>query len=461
MALRVIILAAGKGKRMLSNLPKVMHPLGGTPLLEHVVKTARKLQPESVYTVYGNGGSIIREELNYLSVEWVEQKEQLGTGHAVLQAVPLCKDEDRVLILLGDVPLISTQTLEKLIEETPADELGLITTALKDPTGFGRIVRDREGNIQAIVEHRDASPEQLKIREVNTGIIIAPAYRLKEWLPQLKNSNKQNEYYLTDIIALAVKNGQHVKGISAECSEEVQGVNDHWQLTELERYFQLRQAKALSLSGVTLMDPTRLEIRGEVEIDSDVRIDANVILEGKVKIGAQSKIGANVILKNVIIGRGVEILPFTLIEGTEIHDGSVIGPFARIREGTLIKARAKVGNFVEIKKSILGEHSKANHLSYLGDAIIGQDVNIGAGTITCNYDGVDKWQTVIENGAFIGSNTALVAPVTIGADATVGAGSTIAKEAPAGELTITRAPQRSLKNWVSPKKRYEKEKVTS
>lgn len=461
MGLHIIILAAGKGKRMVSNIPKVMHPLGGIPLLEHVVNTALSLKPQEIHVVYGNGGSIVREALNYLPVKWIEQKKQLGTGHAVQQALPQCHDQDKILVLYGDVPLISATTLHHLLTSKPTNGLGLIVTELEDPTGFGRIIRNEMGNIIAIVEHKDAAPWQREIKEINTGILTASAKFFKTLLPRLKNKNKQKEYYLTDVVALAVAHGYPVGGVMAEHVKEVAGVNDRWQLATLERYYQQDLVKRLAYSGVTIMDPARLDIRGPVNIDQDVIIDVNVVMEGKISIGRGTKIGPNVILKDVVIGNNVEIHAHSVIEGAHIHEECSIGPFARIRPGTEIAKKAKVGNFVEMKKTKLGVGSKANHLSYLGDAIIGKEVNVGAGTITCNYDGVNKWHTHIGDYAFIGSNTSLVAPIKIGANATIGAGSTISKDAPAGQLTLARSEQRSIKGWTSPLQRKSRKKESS
>jgi len=452
MGLRIVILAAGKGKRMASVMPKVLHNLGGTSLLERVVKTARSLSPDDICVIHGNGGSTVQDELNYLPVEWIKQQEQLGTGHAVMQAIPKYNDSDQVLILYGDVPLISNVTLKRLLEDTPHNGLGLIVTESQSPAGFGRIIRNEMGNIIAIVEHQDANPQQLEIKEINTGILTASAKQLKSWLPRLQNHNRQKEYYLTDVVALAVNDGFPVGGIHAHGHEEVQGVNDRWQLTKLERHYQETLAQQLALTGVTIMDPSRLDIRGEVTMGIDVVVDVNVILEGKVKIGCNCKIGPNVILKDVDIGDEVEIFANSIIEGATIAKGAQIGPFARIRPESTIEENAKVGNFVEMKKSTLGANSKASHLTYLGDANIGKNVNIGAGTITCNYDGVNKHQTEIEDDVFIGSNTSLIAPVKIGKKATVGAGSTISQEAPPDMLTLTRAKQRTVDGWQRPKK---------
>lgn len=456
MGLQIVILAAGKGKRMESDLPKVLHKLGGMTLLEHVIHTAEKLNPENIFVVYGNGGLTVRDELKDLPVKWVEQESQLGTGHAVQTALPYCQNDDNILVLYGDVPLISLATLQNLLNDTPHKGLGLVVTELPDPSGFGRIIRNRLGNIIAIVEHKDASPDQRKIKEINTGIINVPASHLKNWLPRLTKNNKQGEYYLTDIVAIAVADGYPVGGVLANCSEEVQGVNDRWQLATLERYYQLTQAKRLAYSGVTIRDPFRIYVRGKVEIERDVILDVNVILEGKVSIGKNTTIGPNVLLRDVEIGENVEILANTVIEGAKIANQASIGPFARIRPDTVIQEKAKVGNFVETKKTTLGANSKASHLTYLGDAIIGSNVNIGAGTITCNYDGVNKWQTNIGDNAFIGSNASLVAPVNIGEGATIGAGSTITEDAPANQLSLGRAKQCNIPHWKRPKKNKEK-----
>ena len=447
MTLSVVILAAGKGKRMVSSLPKVMHRLGGITMLERVVQTAQLLSPSKIHVVYGNGGSILPDSLPHLNVHWVFQKEQLGTGHAVMQALPGCDDNERVLVLYGDVPVISVETLQLLLMETAEDGVGLLIAELQDPTGFGRIVRDHHDNIVGIVEEKDANPTQRAIREINTGIVTGPAAFMKSCLPRLSNHNAQHEYYLTDMIALAVEDGLSVRGVKAENYNEVRGVNDPWQLATLERYYQLERAKQLAYSGVTIMDPARLDLRGEVFIAPSAKIDVNVILEGRVVIGKETEIGPNVVIKNSTIGQNVKVHANTVIDGAIIEDHCEVGPFARVRPDSILKTKSKVGNFVEMKKTILGENSKASHLTYLGDAIVGNNVNIGAGTITCNYDGVNKWQTEIGDGAFIGSNTSLIAPVKIGENATIGAGSAISKYAPADQLTVTRAKQVTIENW--------------
>ena len=450
MSLSIVILAAGKGKRMMSPLPKVMHLLGGVSLLERVVQTAQTLNPKNIHVVYGNGGTNLPGMLPNLAVNWVFQKEQLGPGHAVMQALPACDDADQIMVLYGDVPVISTHTLQQLLLETPEAGVGLLVTELDDPTGFGRIVRDHEDNIVAIIEEKDASRTQRAIREINTGIVTAPAFFLKSCLPKLSNANAQNEYYLTDMIAAAVEAGMPLRSVCVQNSNEVRGVNDPWQLATLERYYQSERARALAYTGVTIMDPARLDIRGDVSIAPSTKLDVNVILEGKVVIGAGCEIGPNVVIKNTTLGARVKVWANSVIEGAVIEDDCEVGPFARVRSETILKTHSKVGNFVEIKKTILGENSKASHLTYLGDAEIGKKVNIGAGTITCNYDGVNKSKTQIGDGAFIGSNTALIAPIVIGENATVGAGSAIAKNAPADQLTIARPEQRAIKGWKRP-----------
>lgn len=442
MNLSIIILAAGRGKRMESSTPKVMHKIGGVPMLERVVRTAQELNPNKIYVVHGNGSDILTKNFSHLPVKWVKQKQQLGTGHAVLQAIPYCKNSEKVIVLYADVPLISAETLKKLLSETPKNSVGIVVTALEDPAGFGRIIRNEMGNVTAIVEHKDANEKERAIKEINTGILTAPAKELKKWLPKLKNKNAQGEYYLTDLIGLVANAGFPVGGVLAQCHEEVKGVNDRWQLAELERYFQYETARALTLKGVTIVDPKRFEARAaSLEIAQDVELDINVILEGKIKIGFNTRIGSHVVLKNVEIGKNVTVLPNTIIENATIQNDAKIGPFARIRPGTFISENAHVGNFVEVKNTKLGVGSKANHLTYLGDATIGKKVNIGAGTITCNYDGKKKYRTTIEDGAFIGSNTALVAPVKIGKKAMVGAGSTITQNVSAKKLALGRARQ--------------------
>lgn len=453
MGLSVVILAAGKGKRMASNVHKVLHLLGGIPLLERVVKTAQTLNADMIHVVYANTVNQVREKLGHLPVNWIKQEEQLGTGHALLQATPFCRDEDQVLVLYGDVPLISSNTLMDLLQKTPTNGLGLVVTELPNPNSFGRIIRDECGNIISIVEHKDANDQQRKICEINTGIMSASVKSLKNWLPCLTNNNCQKEYYLTDMVALAVANGCLVKSIRPSFHEEVQGINDRWELIHLERYYQCLMAQKLALSGATIADPNRIDIRGEnIQVSRDVFIDVNAVLEGKIQLGANVKIGPNVLLKNVTIGNNTEIHANSIIEDASIAAFCSVGPFARIRPKSVLEKGAKVGNFVEIKKTILGSNSKANHLTYLGDASIGKNVNIGAGTITCNYDGANKWQTEIKDGAFIGSNTSLVAPLTVGEKATIGAGSTITQDTPPHQLTLARKKQQTISGWRRPKK---------
>lgn len=456
MSLSVIVLAAGNGKRMCSGMPKVLHELAGVPMVERVIRTAESLNPESIHVVYGSGGARVKQSLSHLPVNWIKQEERLGTGHAVSQAIPFCHEDDQVLVLYGDVPLISQATLSKLLEDTPENALGLVITDKKNPSGLGRILRNELGNIIAIVEEKDASDQEKKITEVNTGILTASARQLNKWLPQLKDNNNQNEYYLTDVVSFAVRDGVAVGGVISHCEQEMQGVNDRWQLASLERHYQLEQAKALAFSGVKVLDPHRLDIRGNVSVGRDTVLDVNVILEGEVNIGENCYIGPNVLLKNVTLGDHVEIAANSVVNGALIDDRAVIGPFARVRPETKIGQGAKVGNFVEIKSTDIGAGSKASHLSYIGNASIGNSVNIGAGTITCNYDGVNKWQTIIHDGAFVGSNSALVAPITVGSEATIGAGSTISRDAPAGQLTVERCPQKTISSWQRPKKRSEK-----
>ena len=452
MVLNVIILAAGHGRRMISRIPKILHDLGGIPILEHVVSTAQSLNPYAIHVIYSE--SHVRKKLNYLSVHWVEQTKQLGTGHAVLQAIPFFQNEDQILILYGDVPLVSSKTLSALLKNTPLYGIGMIIVESSDPTGLGRIIRDDFGNILRIVEHKDANEQQLKIHEVNTGIMTTTAMNLRTWLPKLDDYNSQKEYYLTDIIALAVADNCPVVGVMAYCYEEVQGVNNLWELMKLERYYQRLMAKKLALAGVTIIDPERFDVRGKnIQVASDIVIDVNVILEGKVQLGKNVRIGANVILRNAIIGDNTIVHANSIIEDVTINANCSVGPFAHIHSGTILEKDVKVGNFVEIKKSILGRESKANHLTYLGDSVIGRDVNIGAGTVTCNYDGVNKWKTKIQDGVFIGSNVSLVAPITVGENATIGAGSTISQDAPSHHLTIARERQRIIKEWRRPMKK--------
>lgn len=455
----VIILAAGRGKRMHSDLPKVLHELAGKPLLEYIVETASHLQPQTICIVYGNGGGQVPHRLSHLAVNWVQQKEILGTGHAVAQAIPqIKKSVNQVLILLGDTPLVNTATLKKLIQKTKPDEIGLITLTTSSPFGLGRILRDEQGKVVQIVEEKEATSKQKKIQEVNSGIFYVPVKFLKKWLPQLKKANAQSEYYLTDIIEMAVREKVNVIAVSSEVEGEMQGINDRVQLAKLERYYQRRQAETLMMKGVTLRDPDRFDLRGELMVEKDIVIDINVIVVGKNCIGANSFIGPNTTLKNVTIGVGVEIKGNCVIEDAIIGNNCIIGPFARIRPGTILKDKVHIGNFVEVKNSQIQPKTKINHLSYIGDAAIGKSVNIGAGTITCNYDGVNKHRTTIEDDVFVGSNTSLVAPICVGKGATIGAGSTLNKDVPEKKLTLSRAETRTISAWKRPKRKVKLKK---
>ena len=456
MKLGVLILAAGEGTRMRSRTPKVLHELAGRPLLSHVIETARDFSPDEITIVYGHGGERVRELLDAPDLDWCEQQQRLGTGHAVLQALPYLQRVEQVLILYGDVPLLQADSLRTLLAAMQADQggsdLALLTVELDDPSGYGRILRNADGRVTAIVEQKDASEAQQRIREVNTGIMAVQRSRLEAWLGRIDNHNSQGEYYLTDIIALAVADGVEIACVHPHSEQEVLGVNDRRQLATLERYYQRRQAERLMLAGVTLADPGRIDIRGRLRAGRDVFIDANVLFEGEVELGDGVSIGPNVQIKDSRIQQDAQILANSVIEASEVGVGCVIGPFARLRPATRLAAGVKVGNFVEIKKSQVAEGSKINHLSYVGDSQIGSRVNIGAGTITCNYDGANKHRTVIGDDAFIGSDTQLVAPVTVGAGATIGAGSTITRDAPARQLTLSRPRQVSVEGWQRPQK---------
>lgn len=454
MSLSIVVLAAGKGTRMRTGLPKVLHTLAGVTLLERVVHAAEQLQPQNIYVVYGNGSSQrVRSDMAHLPVHWVEQQEALGTGHAVLQVVPYLQSNEQVLILYGDVPLISKETLTHLLESTPKNSLGLVVTKLENPTGFGRIIRNAMGNIIAIAEQKDATDEQLRIKEINTGIMTTSSDHIREWLPKIKPHNAQNEYYLTDLVKMAVAEGYSVGGVLAQSREEVLGVNNLRELSYLERYYQRQKAQQLMMEGVTIIDPNRFDVRGDVTLAPDVILDINVILEGQVRIGAYSSVGPNTVLRNVTIGEYVKIEANCVIEDAILEDHCAVGPFARIRPGTHIGAHAKVGNFVEIKNTQLGASSKVPHLSYLGDAVLGKEVNMGAGTITVNYDGASKHKTVIEDNAFVGCDSQLIAPVTIGQGAYIAAGSTITSNAPPHQLSIARARQRTIEGWKRKEKK--------
>ena len=451
--LSVVILAAGQGKRMVSNLPKVLHSLGGKPLLAHVLIAASGLEAAVRIVVYGHGGEAVKAALvSEPDVLWVEQAEQLGTGHAVAQALPLLDDTGVTLVLYGDVPLIQSKTLQPLVDAAQRGQLALLTVELADPTGYGRIVRDDQGQVQRIVEEKDTTPSERCLSEVNTGILAVSTAKLRDWIAGLTNENAQGEYYLTDIIALAVCDGVPVEPFTVIEPLEVQGVNDRRQLALLERFYQARQAEYLMRNGVTLLDPARVDVRGVLNTGQDVVIDVNVIFQGMVRLGDRVKIGPFCVLKDAVIGDDVEILSHCWIEGAEVGPGAQIGPFARLRLDTRLAAGVHIGNFVETKKTTIGLGSKVNHLTYLGDAEVGAGVNIGAGTITCNYDGVNKHKTVIDDGAFIGSNSSLVAPVRIGKGATIGAGSTVSRSVPDGSLCLTRAQRKEIANWERPVK---------
>ncbi len=451
MSLDVVILAAGQGTRMRSALPKVLHPVAGRPMLGHVLNTARALSPRSIQVVIGHGAEQVRAQLAADDLNFVLQVEQLGTGHAVAQALPHLA-ADTVLILYGDVPLIRRETLEQLLTLVSPTQIGLLTVELADPTGYGRIIRNGAGEVEAIVEQKDASEAQRAIREGNTGILAVPGARLADWLGRLSNSNAQGEYYLTDVIAMAVADGLHVQTAHAGDETEVLGANDRIQLAQLERYYQQRAARELMARGVTLLDPARFDLRGEVEVGRDVLIDINVVLEGRVVIEDGVSIGPNCVIRDSVLRRGVQVKANSVLEGAELGEGADCGPFARLRPGAKLGARAHVGNFVELKNAELGEGAKAGHLAYLGDAQIGARTNIGAGTITCNYDGANKHRTVMGEDVFIGSNSSLVAPVTLGAGATTGAGSIITGDVPAGALAVGRAKQRNIEGWKRPVK---------
>jgi len=453
MSLSIIILAAGQGTRMRSTLPKVLHPLGGKPLLRHVLETAHGFNGADIHVVIGHGAELVRSRFVEDGVDWVVQEQQLGTGHAVAQVLPRVARDNTVLVMYGDVPLVRGQTLDKLLAIAQQDAMGLLTARLENPTGYGRILHDSTGNISGIVEEKDASEEQRSIRLVSTGFIAAPAGRLHDWVTALENDNAQGEYYLTDVVALAVHDGVRIEGVVASDPDETLGVNDRIQLARLERDYQQRQATTCMQAGVTLIDPARFDLRGSLTAGSDVVIDVNAVLEGNVTLGDRVSIGPNAVIRNATIAADVTILANCVIEDAEIGAGSRIGPFARIRPETRLADNTHIGNFVEIKKSEVGSGSKINHLSYVGDTTVGSNVNIGAGTITCNYDGANKHRTVIGDNVFIGSDTQLVAPVEVKSGATIGAGSTITRDAPADQLTLSRAPQTTRPDWKRPVKR--------
>ena len=452
MGIAVVILAAGQGKRMQSALPKVLHRLAGRPLLGHVVDTARRLRPDVIAVVHGHGGELLKDAFaDAQDLVWVEQSEQRGTGHALQQALPVLHQADTVVVLYGDVPLITVDTLATLVR-VAGHGCGLLTVDRDDPTGYGRIVRDGDGRILRIVEQRDAGPDVLRLRETNTGLMVIPRADLERWLPRLSSDNSQGEYYLTDIVAFAVAEGRQVADTQPQSTLEVDGINDRMQLAALERGYQRQLAERMMRAGVTLADPDRVDVRGELSHGRDIEIDINVVLAGSVVLGDNVRIGAGCVLRDVTVASGTEIAPNCVLEQARVGAGCRIGPFARLRPGTELGDGVHVGNFVEIKQSTVGIGSKINHLSYVGDSSVGAGVNIGAGTITCNYDGASKHRTVIGDNAFIGSNTALVAPVTVGPGATIGAGSVISRDAPADKLTLARARQVSLA-WQRPRRK--------
>ena len=451
--LNIVILAAGMGKRMQSSVPKVLHKLAGKPLLMHVIDTARKLMPNKICVVYGYGGELVREQLTDEDIIWVEQVEQLGTGHALMQALPIMDQEGVTLVLYGDVPLVKISTLQKLID-VAEDACGLLTDNLEPPKGYGRIIREAgNNNILAIVEEKDATNEQKQISEINTGVMVVPNRYLLEWLPKLKNSNQQKEYYLTDIISMSVNNNIAVASVQPGHSWEILGVNSKVQLELLERIYQKENARKLLEQGVGLIDASRIDIRGQLQCGRDVEIDVNCIFEGNVVLGDDVTIHAHNRLKNVTIAAGTTIAANSFIEDAVIGENCKIGPYARIRPGTKLADKVHIGNFVEVKNSLIAAGSKANHLSYIGDTVMGQNVNVGAGTITCNYDGVNKHKTIIEDNVFIGSDTQFIAPVTVSEGATIGAGSTITRDVAQGQLALSRAKQSSITGWKRPVKK--------
>ena len=451
--MQIVILAAGQGKRMRSALPKVLQPLSDRPLLGHVLRTAAFLSPSHTCVVFGHGGDAVRAAFPDAGVEWALQADQLGTGHAVMQALPALSRDEPVMVLYGDVPLLRAETLARLAEAAGDDKLGILTVMLDDPSGYGRIVRDAAGRIVRIVEQKDASEGERRIREVNTGIMVVPGARLAGWLTHLSNDNAQREYYLTDVVAAAVRDGVPVVSTQPERVSETLGVNDKAQLAELERIHQGENAERLLADGVTLRDPARIDVRGELICGRDVEIDIGCIFEGRVELGDGVCVGAHSVLRNVTVAAGSRIAPFCHFDSAEVGAGCQLGPYARLRPGSVLADDVHIGNFVEVKNSSIAAHSKANHLAYVGDATVGSRVNIGAGTICCNYDGANKFRTVIEDDVFIGSDTQLVAPVTVGRGATLGAGTTLTEDAPPDALTISRARQITIAGWKRPVKK--------
>jgi bifunctional UDP-N-acetylglucosamine pyrophosphorylase/glucosamine-1-phosphate N-acetyltransferase len=449
----IVVLAAGQGTRMKSAMPKVIHPIGGKPMLVHVIETARQLLPRDIYVVYGYGGDRVISEINQPGVHWCLQEKQLGTGHALSQALPKVSPEQTVLILYGDVPLIGAQTLKYLLQSLDSHALSLLSVELEDPIGYGRIIRDKQGMMCRIAEEKDATCEQKKISEINTGIMCAGAEDLARWLNKVQNNNSQGEYYLTDCVEVAVEENRTVNAVICHDAYEVMGINDKRQLAACERRYQQRETEQLMLSGVTLYDPSRVDIRGKLTVAQDISIDINVVFEGEVNLGNRVSIGPNCLIKNATIGDDTQIKANTVIEDAEIGVGCQIGPYTRIRPETYLADEVHLGNFVEIKKSSINKQSKVNHLSYIGDSQVGKRVNVGAGTITCNYDGAYKHATLIGDDAFIGSDTQFIAPVKVGNGATIGAGSTITKDAPDNQLTLSRADQISIDGWERPRKK--------
>ncbi|MDB1122577.1 bifunctional UDP-N-acetylglucosamine diphosphorylase/glucosamine-1-phosphate N-acetyltransferase GlmU [Vibrio algarum] len=452
MSFSAVILAAGKGTRMYSNIPKVLHTLAGKPMVKHVIDTCNDLGAQNIHLVYGHGGDLMQKALSTEPVNWVLQAEQLGTGHAVDQASDKFDDNEKVLVLYGDVPLISSETLESLIDAQPIGGIALLTVVLDNPTGYGRIVR-KNGPVVAIVEQKDATEEQKLITEINTGVMVATGGDLKRWLSGLNNQNAQGEYYLTDVIAAAHNEGRAIEAVHPVSAIEVEGVNNRVQLARIERAYQAIQAEKLLEQGVMLRDPSRFDLRGKIQCGLDVEIDANVIIEGSVSLGNNVTIGAGCILKDCEIDDNSLVRPYSVIEGATVGEMCTVGPFTRLRPGADLRNDAHVGNFVEVKNGVIGEGSKANHLTYIGDTVIGQRSNIGAGTITCNYDGANKFKTIIGDDVFVGSDTQLVAPVTVGSGATIGAGTTVTKDVPEGALVITRAKERRVEGWQRPVKK--------
>lgn len=453
-AMSVVILAAGKGTRMYSDLPKVLHPLLGKPMVQHVIDVAMKLGALNIHLVYGYGGDLLKRTLSNDSLNWVLQVEQLGTGHAMQQAAPYLTDDEDVLMLYGDVPCVSSDTLTQLLAKKPLGGIGLLTVKLDNPSGYGRVLREN-GKVVGIIEHKEASESQLKINEINTGILVANARDLKRWLDMLNNDNGQGEYYITDIIALAYADGKKIEAVHPKNPSEVEGVNNCLQLAALERVFQSKQSENLLLAGVMLLDPARFDLRGKLIYGRDVSIDVNVIIEGVVKLGNRVKISIGCVLKNCEIGDDCKIGPYSILEDALLEANCTVGPFAHLRPGTKLAASAHVGNFVEMKQACLGKASKAGHLSYLGDAEIGDGVNIGAGTITCNYDGASKHKIIIGDEVFVGSDSQLVAPVSVGKNSTIAAGTTVTRDIAENELVLSRVKQKHIQGWLRPIKKVQ------